>query len=71
MANMTRRQFRARMNAKQDVSRAISALMGDGNGTVAVRASLDMSISALATAIWGRAYNNRCHWRQPGYLRRV
>lgn len=60
MANTTRRQFKARMNAKQDVLRAIPALMGDGNGTVEVPGQPGFVYIRVGDGDLGQAFNNRC-----------
>lgn len=60
MADTTRRQFKARLAGKQDVTRAISALMGDGNGTVEIPGQPGYVYIRVCDGDLGQAFNNRC-----------
>lgn len=51
------------MDAKQDVWRAIPALMGDGNGTIEVPNQQNMVYIRVGDGDLGQAFNNRCQLR--------
>lgn len=61
--NQTRRQFKSRMATKQDVWRAIPALLGDGNGTVEVAGQPGYVYIRVGDGDLGQAFNNRCQLR--------
>src|SRR5512135_3776468 len=60
METSTRRQFKSRMDAKQDVWRPIDALMGNGSGVVEVPGQPGYVYIRTSANDLGQAFNNRC-----------
>jgi len=59
----SRRILKSRLDAKQDVLRAIPALMGDGNGNVAIVNQPGYVYVRIGDGDLGQAFSNRCPQR--------